>query len=160
MAQLAAAAPYITAATTALSVYSSIQQGKAQQQQANLLAAQKEKDANQANVEAQAEAANERRKAKLVRSRALAVAGASGAGVDDPTVNKILTGIETEGEMNALSSLYSGEYLASSLRSGADATRSSGAAAKNAGYMSAASTALSGSVSWYDKYGEEVFGKE
>lgn len=157
MAYLAAAAPYITAATTALSVYSSVQQGKAQQQQANLIAAQKEKDANQANVEAQAEAANERRKAKYTRSRALAVAGASGAGVDDPTVNNILTDIEAEGEYNALSSLYSGEYLASSLRSSAGATRRSGAAAKNAGYVSAASTALSGSTSWYDKYGETVF---
>lgn len=157
MAQLAAAAPYITAATTVLSVYSMMQQSKAQQEQANLIAAQKEKAANQANVEAQAEAANERRKAKLVRSRALAVAGSSGAGVDDPTVNNILTGIETEGEMNALNALYSGEYLASSLRSGADATRRSGTAAKNAGYVSAASTALSGSTGWYDKYGETVF---
>lgn len=120
---------------------------------ANLIAAQKEKAANQANVEAQAEAANERRKAKLVRSRALAVAGASGAGVDDPTVNNILTGIEVEGEMNALNALHSGEYLASSLRSGAGTARRQGSAYRQAGYVSAGTTALSGAVGWYDKYG-------
>jgi hypothetical protein len=154
VAFLAAAAPYITAATTALSVYSQVRQGKAQQGQMNLIAAQREKAANQALVESQAEASNERRKATYLRSRAQAVAGKSGAGVTDPTVSKIITDIDVGGEMNALNALASGSYLARGLRTGAAVARNEGAAARNAGYMSAANTALSGSVGFYEKYGD------
>lgn len=157
MAFLAAAAPYITAATTALSVYSQVRQGKAAEAQANLIAAQREKAANQATIEAQAEAANERKRAKLVRSRALAIAGASGTDPSSKGVSDILTDIDVEGEMNALTSLYSGDYLAQGLRSGADSIRREGRARKSAGYTSAATTALSGATGWYDKYGEEMF---
>lgn len=151
MAFLAAAAPYITAATTALSVYSQVQQGKAQM---NLIAAQREKAANQALVESQAEAANERRKATYLRSRAQAVAGKSGAGVTDPTVSNILTDIDVGGEMNALNALASGEYVARGLRTGANVARAEGASRKNAGYLSAGTTALSGSIGFAEKYGD------
>jgi hypothetical protein len=154
MAFLAAAAPYIAAGTTVLTAAQQVQAGQHQQAQADVLAASRERDANQAQVEAQREAAIERRRAKLVRSRALAVAGASGAGVSDPGVSSILSDIETEGEMNALTALASGDYLARGLRSGADTARREGSARETAGYLSGASTALSGAVSWWDKYGE------
>lgn len=153
MAFLAAAAPYIAAGTTVLTAAQQIQAGKAQDAQGELLAAQRERDAKQANLEAQTEAFNERRKAKLVRSRALAVAGASGAGVNDPGVNDILSDIDAEGEYNALSALYSGEYLARGLRSGASAARREGSASRSAGYVRGATTALTGAESWYEKYG-------
>jgi hypothetical protein len=154
MAFLAAAAPYIAAGTTVLSAAQQYQAGQLQGAQADVLAAARERDANQAQVEAQAEAAKDRRRAKLVRSRALAVAGASGAGVSDPGVSDILADIETDGEMNALTALASGDYLARGLRSGADSARRQGSAYRSAGYTSGASTALSGAVSWFDKYGE------
>lgn len=157
MAWFAAAAPYITAGTTALSVYSQAEQGRAAAANANLVAAQQDRAANQAQVEAQQEAANERKRAKLVRSRALAVAGASGAGVSDPTVTNILTDIDTEGEVNALNALYSGDYSARAIRSGADATRREGRARKSAGYVAAGTTALnwagsSQGQSFFEKY--------
>lgn len=155
MAILAAAAPWIAAGTTALTVAQQVQQGQLQSAQGNLLAVQREKDANQALLEAQTEASNERRKAKYLRSRAQAVAGKSGAGVSDPDVSNILSDIETEGEMNALSALYSGEYLARGLRSGADTARREGSARRTAAYTGAATTALSGAISWADKYGEQ-----
>jgi hypothetical protein len=154
MAFLAAAAPYIAAGTTALTVAQQYQQGQLQGAQGDVVAAQRERDANQAQVEAQAEAAKDRRRAKLVRSRALAVAGASGAGVSDPGVSDILSDIETEGEMNALTALASGDYLARGLRSGADTARRESSAYRSAGYTSGAATALTGAVSWFDKYGE------
>lgn len=153
MAFLAAAAPYIGLATTAVSAYAGVQQGRAQDANKQLLAIQQGREANQAQVEAQREALNERKRAKLVRSRALAVAGASGAGVSDPTVENILTDIETEGEMNALNALWSGDYTARSLRSGARASRREGAAYRTAGYVSGASTALAGTGSFFEKYG-------
>lgn len=154
MAFLAAAAPYITAGATALSIYSQVQQGNVAKAQQEILANQREKAANQAMVEAQTEAANERRKAKYLRSRAQAVAGKSGAGVSDPGVSNILTDIETEGEMNALTALASGEYLASGLRTGAAVARNEGRAAQTAAYTRAGTTALSDSVGFYEKYGD------
>lgn len=154
MAWLAAAAPYITAGTTALSVYSQVQQGNAAKAQQEILANQREKAANQALVEAQAEAANERKKTKYLRSRAQATAGKSGADVSSPDISNILSGIETEGEMNALNALYSGEYMARGLRSGADVARRVGSAARTAGYTSAATTALTGTTGFYEKYGD------
>jgi hypothetical protein len=154
MAWLAAAAPYITAGTTALSVYSQIQQGNAAKAQQEILANQREKAANQAMVEAQAEAANERKKAKYLRSRAQATAGKSGADLSSPDISNIFTDIETEGEMNALTALASGEYLAQGLRTGADIARREGRAARSAAYTSAGATALSGTVGFYEKYGD------
>jgi hypothetical protein len=154
MAWLAAAAPYITAGTTALSVYSQVQQGNAAKAQQEIIARQREKDANQALVEAQAEAASERKKAKYLRSRAQAVAGKSGADPSSPDISNILADIDTEGEMNALNALYSGNYLASGLRTGAAVARRTGVAARTAGYTSAATTALTGSTGFYEKYGD------
>lgn len=153
MAFLAAAAPYIGLATTAVSAYSQAEQGPAAQANARLQAIQRERDANQAQVEAQRVALNERRKAQLVRSRALAVAGASGAGVSDPTVSKILSDIDTEGELNALNSLWSGDYTARALRMGAGASRNEGRALRSSGYLSGATTALQGGMSFFEKYG-------
>lgn len=154
MAWLAAAAPYITAGTTALSVYSQVQQGNAAEAQQEVLARQREKDANQALVEAQAEAAGERKKAKYLRSRAQAVAGKSGADPSSPDISNIIADIDSEGEMNALNALYSGDYLARGLRAGAGVARRTGAAARTAGYTSAATTALSGATGFYEKYGD------
>src|SRR5688572_12906051 len=115
---------------------------------------QRTRDANQAQVEAQHQAKSERRKAQLVRSRALAVAGASGAGVSDPTVSKILSDIDTEGELNALNSLWSGDYTARALRLGANASRNESSALRSSGYISGATTALQGGLSFYEKYGD------
>jgi hypothetical protein len=154
VAWLAAAAPYITAGTTALSVYSQVQQGNAAKAQQEIVARQREKDANQALVEAQAEAATERKKAKYLRSRAQAVAGKSGADPSSPDISNILTDIDSEGEMNALNALYSGNYLASGLRTGAGVARRTGAAARTAGYTSAATTTLTGATGFYEKYGD------
>ncbi len=55
------------------------------------------------------EAAEEARNAKLAYSRALAVAAASGAGVDDPTVVKLFADLQAEGDYRVLSRLYTAE---------------------------------------------------
>lgn len=153
MAFLALAAPYVALGATALTAYSQYESGNAAAANSKLVAIQQERAANQAQVEAQQQAAQERKRAKLVRSRALAVAGASGAGVSDPTVTNILTGIDTEGELNALNSLWSGDYTARALRSGAAATRREGRAYSASGTLAGASTALAGAGSFFEKYG-------
>lgn len=151
---------WVSVGTTALQVHGQIQAGKAQAHQAELLARQREKDALAAQVEAQQVASQERKKTRYLRSRALAVAGASGAGVSDLTINNILTGIDTEGEMNALNALWSGDQTAEAYRSGAEMARAEGRAAKRAGYLGGAVTALQGGLdfaennpSFFKKYG-------
>jgi hypothetical protein len=153
VAFLAAALPYVAAASTALGVAGTIQQGSNQQKLLNYQAEQREEDAKATQAEAQRESLIERRKAKNLMSRARAVAGASGAGSSDPTVTNILTNIDTQGEVNALNALYSGDAVARGLRSGAAVARNEGRASRAASYMDAASTGLGGATSWYDKYG-------
>lgn len=153
MAFLAAALPYVAAASTVLGVAGTIQQGRNQQKLLNYQAEQRDEDAKAAQAEAQRESIIERRKAKNLMSRARAVAGASGAGSSDPTVTNILTNIDTQGEVNALNALYSGNSTARGYRSGAAMARNEGSAARTASYMDAASTGLSGATSWYSKYG-------
>ena len=148
MAFLSAALPYIAAAGTVIGVGAEIQRGKAQREQQLLLARQREEDANEAAAESQRQALFERKKAKNLMSRARAVAAASGAGASDPTVTNILTDIETEGEMNYLNALYSGNSVARGLRSGANLARR-----PTHSNLNTASIALGGATSWYEKYG-------
>lgn len=155
MAQMASALPYIAAASTVFSIYTTMQQGQAQQKMLNQQAEQREEDAKAAQAEAQRESLIERKKAKNLVSRARAIAGASGAGSSDPTVTNILANIETQGEVNALNALHSGNTLASGLRSGATMARNGGSAARTASYIDAASTGLSGATSWFEKYGSK-----
>lgn len=153
MAVLAAALPYIAAASTVIGVAGTVQQGRNQQELLNYQAEQRDEDAKAAQAESQRESLIERRKAKNLMSRARAVAGASGAGSSDPTVTNILTNIDTQGEVNALNALYSGNATARGLRSGAAMARNEASASRAASYMDAASTGLGGATSWYEKYG-------
>lgn len=155
MAWLAAAAPYISAASTVFAVGSQIQQGKRAKSIAEMQAREKEKAANEAAAESQRDAQTERKKAKYVASRARAVAGASGAGVTDPTTTNLLTDIESQGEYNAYSAIFSGTSMEDSLRAGASIDRNRGSAVRSASYANSASTAISGGSSWFDKYGED-----
>jgi hypothetical protein len=66
----------------------------------------------------QRQAAEERRQATLVASRALAVAAASGAGVSDPTMVRIIANARGEGAVRAATSLYEGAALSRRLRGG------------------------------------------
>jgi hypothetical protein len=134
--------------------------GKAAQNNALIAGIERDRQANDTQVAAQQVAMQERKKARYLRSRALAVAGKSGAGVDDLTVSNILTGIETEGEMSAMNALWSGDVRARGIRAGADAVRREGAAQRGAAYGSAAATALDGvgefagsNPTFFSKYG-------
>jgi hypothetical protein len=147
-------------AATAISAVSSLKQGNAANQQMQQQALQDEADANSAQAQSQEAAANERKRAKIVRSRALSVAGASGAGVSDPTVVDILSGIDTEGEVRALNALYEGDTQAAGLRSAAQIHRNMGKASKTAGYLDSASSIAGGigkfaqnNPSFFAKYG-------
>jgi hypothetical protein len=153
MAQLAGILPYIAAASTIIGVGAQIKAGNEQRAMLEMQAREREEDAKAAQAESQREALIERKKAKNLVSRARAIAGASGAGSSDPTVTNILTDIETQGEVNYLNALHSGNTMARGLRSGAATARREGRAARTASNINAASTTLGGATSWYQKYG-------
>lgn len=144
---------------TGVQAESQYQSGRINAANAQLQSVQDARDANEAQVAAQVQAGNERRRAKLLRSRALAVAGASGAGVGDPTVTNILSGIDTAGEMNALTALYEGDTTAKALRSGAASKLRMSNAYSSVGNLRAAGTLAEGAYSFFDKYGSDLFSR-
>lgn len=139
MAGALAFLPYIAQAAT---VISKIKDGRAASRQATLANLLKIREGKADQAVAQREFISERRKARLVRSRALAAAGASGAGAGDKQVNDILTGIETRGEVNALTALHNGDLSAQGSFAEGKAALREGRAAKRSSYTSAAFTAL------------------
>ncbi len=61
------------------------------------------------------EMAEEERTKEFMHSRALAVAAASGAGVDDPGMVKVLADLNAEGEYRVMSRLWAGQDRAEGL---------------------------------------------
>jgi len=124
-------------AASATKALGSIAQGQDADAIAKFQARQMRQVALRKEAESQRVAIEEAKAGRLLASRAKAIAGASGAGVDDPSVNKIITEIEAQGEYNALVALYEGTMQARDLRLNAEATREEGRAAKKAAYVSA-----------------------
>lgn len=123
-------------------------------------AEQLEQQAGQVVAASQRDALEERRKANLLASRALALAGASGAGASDTTVVNLIAGLKGEGAYRSAVALYRGEDQARKLRTGAKAKRyeglaaEEGAAYESAGYetMAAASIFDTGAT-LFSRYG-------
>jgi len=153
MAVLAAAAPALLTAATVVSAAYAIKQGNDQKVAAEEEAAQMDAQAKADQAAGQRAYLTQQRQTRVVSSRAQALAASSGAGVSDPTVANIISGIQGEGEYQALNQLYQGDVTAKGLQYGANVRRSEGNAAATAGYLKAASTVFSGTTSMYDKYG-------
>lgn len=133
------------------SIFGGIQKSKALKFEAKQL----EGNAGLERAMSQREAMEERRQARLLNSRALAVAAASGGGTDDPTVVNLMADIEGEGEYRALSSLYSGETSARGMEAEAKARRKEAKNAKIAGFIDGASSILGAGSSLADRYGDK-----
>lgn len=129
-----------------------IASGVAMQREANAEARQLDAAAGQARASAQRGAAEERRKARLVQSRAQAAAR---GGAGDVGVVNIMGDIAAEGEYRALSSLYEGEERARGYQDAAAARRYSGKQSLLAGLVSGGSTFLKGKPDLFTKYGKD-----
>ncbi len=140
-------------AGTALKAGGTLLGAKDEAKQLKSQARQYETQAGLERASSQREAIDERRQAELVSSRALAVAGASGGGVSDPTVINTIADIQAEGEYRALTALYNGETQAQSYEAQAAARRKEAKRAKRAGAISAAATILEGGSSIASRYG-------
>ncbi len=115
-------------------------------------AAQLDAQAGLERASSQRAAIDEKRQARLLASRGLAVAAASGGGADDPSVVNALAGIEGEGEYRALTALYNGDQTASGMEADAAAKRRGAKSVKTAGWMKAGGSILSAGSSIADRY--------
>lgn len=151
---MAAALPIMMVASTVLGTVGAFQQGQAAQKAAAFEAAQADQQAGQVRAQSQRVAEEERRKTRVLQSRTQALAAASGAGAQDPTVVNLDAQIGATGEYNALSALYEGENKARGYEMQADAARYEGAQTKKAYQMKGLTTALSGGSSLFQRYGD------
>lgn len=148
-----AAVPVAMLVGAGLAAGGGILKGVSEKRAAGEQAKQLEHQADVEQAGAQRSAADERRTARYVSSRAQAVAAAGGGSVSDPTVTNILADIGTEGEYRSLTALYNGDETALALRRQALAVKKAGKAAMQSAVLGAASGGLSFGSSMYEKYG-------
>lgn len=136
------------------------QEGEERRRAAEFEALQLEQNALQAVAAAQRKAATVSKQDKLIQSRALAVAAASGASATDPTVVNIIAKTAGEGAYERAVAIYEGEEVARVRREAARATRYRGyreqVASENKAQAlrtGALGSLLAGAGSLFAKYG-------
>jgi len=137
---------------TAVTVMSVVKAGQAREAMADFDEEQLKSQGLHEKALADKQALEERRKAKLLESKAIARAVAGGAMATDPGVLDITTDIAEEGEYNALMALWEGEERAKGRRTQAAAARMEGKEIKRATKTKAISTAISGAGSAYSSW--------
>ncbi len=95
------------------------------------------------------EIAEEDRNKDRMHSRAVAIAAASGGGVDDPSIVQALGELNAEGEYRVMSALWSGQNEAAGLQFRAEAARREGETAFQIGVINA----ITAGVSTYQAFG-------
>lgn len=141
MAQLAAPAAI---GGSLLSAFGSLEQGKQMFAASRYQAGQLRQNAGQAEAAGQRDAIAQLRTSDLLQSRALAVAGASGAGAVDPTVLRLIAGLAGEGQLNASMAMFNAGESARGMRNQAHATEFEGKQSKTASKIAALATMLTG----------------
>ncbi len=179
MAFMAAAAPYMMAASAGMSILGGVEQAGAQRaagdaayatalqraQMANIQAQQEYANANAAAGAGQVQADQERQRAAVLAGRAKAVMAASGAGVD-PNLVASLVG---QGNYNSDVALYNGNEKARNLRNqgamdiySANSGIYSGSVTRNNDYAAADNTIVGslakGALSFGQYYGAPTSG--
>lgn len=130
------------------------------QHAAGVEAAHMDQQAGLSIASAQRQMLEERKNARLLESRALAVAAASGAGASDTTVMNVISRIAAEGSYRSSIALYEGKERARQLNVGADIRREGGdlqadygRQAAKAHEISSIGTLFQGAGSLYARYG-------
>lgn len=136
----------------------------AQKTAADFEAAQLRQNAGQVEAAAQRDSMDQNLRAKLLASRAAAVAAAGGGALTDPSVAKIIADISGRGSYNAATALYQGEEAARKLNLSATAKTLEGNIALQGGADRASAYDLrafgslaTGSASLFSKYGAGGF---
>lgn len=140
-------------AATGLGIYGQKKAGDAAEDAGRATAIELERRAKARRAVGTREAAEERRNAEFAYSRALAVAAASGGGVQNPTVIKLLADLQAEGDYRVLSRLYTAEEEAQGTDFRSDVALREGRARKKLSRYGMASTALSSAATFAERYG-------
>lgn len=137
---------------TAVKGYGQVSAGHAESRAATFEANQMQEQALEERGAAQRDSIEQKRQAKLVESRALAIsaAGGSAGGVTD--IN-IAGDIKAEGKYRSMSALFEGEERARGLETGAAVRRYEGREARRAGNIAAIGSVLDAGGSLFSKYG-------
>jgi hypothetical protein len=139
--------------STLLGAYSGIQEGKAAERMGKFTARQLRQKATQEVAVSQRLAKKEREKAALVESRARALAAASGGAATDKGVMDIITDIQAQGDVNALTRLAEGIETAKGLELQAEGAEIEGRQAKKAARTRAITGLLGEGVGMAERYG-------
>lgn len=153
MGQLTWLGDAIGVAGSLMNAQSTIAAGNTTREAAYADAAAMERQAGRVRAQGQRAAIEDKRQGRLVQSRIQALAAASGAGAQDPTVVKLQGDIEGESEYRALSDLYTGDTQADTLVEDARNTRRYGRNVAKAYNTAAMGTILSTGATLWDKYG-------
>lgn len=129
---------------TAVSAAGTLAAGAAQKSAADYQAAQLDQQAKEETAAAQREAQRAEKEKNFVLSRQQAVAGASGLGALDETVQSLAGDVITQGEVNKGMIIYGGEERAKGRRAQAVSARMEGKAAQTGSFFGAAGTLMDG----------------
>lgn len=139
---LPAIAVALAAVGTGVAAYSSIAQGKAAKEAGEATASAERANAVAAQQQAALEAEQVRRRNRLRLGANRAAAGKSGVELEN--IEDVQYDTAIQGELEALTTLYSGATSASYSRSQANIAEMTGRNAQRAGYLNAGATLLSG----------------
>lgn len=142
----------VTVAGGVLSAAGTIAGGVASKNSADFTAAQMEQQAGESRAAGQRQAFERDRETKLALSKLQARAAASGGGASDPTVTNLAGDIAGRGEYQHLMEMYKGENRARGLEDEAMGARMTGAAKRDAAFLSAGGTLLGSAGSAYRTY--------
>jgi hypothetical protein len=135
--------------SAASKVYGGVRQGQAMDASAGQL----QMESGQAVAEGIQGAEAARLRGAYVASNARGLTAASGLTTTGTSAIANEGRIRGQAEYDALSAIYSGQSKAQDLEFRAATLSSEGSADRTAGWLSGASTILSGAGSWYEKYG-------
>lgn len=133
---------------TLVSAGGQIAQGIAANNAAKSEALQLEARGKEEFAAGQRDAFQKRREAQLLNSRTQALAAASGAGADSPTIVRLMAGTAGEGEYNAQSVMYGATSRQMGNNAQAKAARASGRASLLGSVIGATGTAFGGAAKY------------
>jgi hypothetical protein len=134
---------WISAGGSALSAVGQITGGEAQSDNLKSLAEQMDRKANERLALSTREAELDRKNSHLIVSRAATSITAAGGNASDANSIELLSRLDAEAEMRALTLLYVGSQESTNMRDQAGAYRQEADSAKMAGYIGAMTTAMS-----------------
>jgi len=149
---MAAAVPYLVAASAVVSAVSAIRQGNAADAAAQFNARVAEQNAEASRAQARQQAQQIDRENYMRLGAIRAAQGKSGGEAGQGSVLDVLGDVAAQGELEKQNAIYGGEMAARGYTNTANLERTSGGTALMGGYMKAGSELLSGGFNSYTAY--------